>query len=168
MTDLDHALAGNRAALDEFLAAAGKSAPSWTTPRGPGKWSPSQVAEHVARALEESANVVAGAPSRFPSLPSFLRPVLRGLFFNRVLKRGAFPKAKTNPAMNPATGPATPAEARPRLEAAVARFDRECRARDAAGGSVESLAFGRVSVVDFARFQELHTRHHCQQMRGAS
>ena len=36
-------------------------------PRAPGKWSPSQIIEHVARSLEESANMAAGRPSKFPS-----------------------------------------------------------------------------------------------------
>lgn len=39
----------------------------------------------------------------------------------RVLRKGTFPKGKTNQAMNPARGPATPAEARVRLEGAVTK-----------------------------------------------
>ena len=136
-------------------------------PRAPGKWSPSQVVEHVARSLDESANVVSGAPSKFPKLPFFLRPVARGMLFNRVLRNGAFPKARTNKAMNPAEGPATPAAARTRLEEAHARFDRACRASATSGGVVSSATFGNVSVSDYARFMELHTRHHCRQMPGA-
>ena len=164
MADLNSVLAANRAAVNDLIAAAERSAASWTTPRAPGKWSPSQVVEHVARALEESANVVAGTPSKFPTLPRILRPVVRGLFFNRVLKKGAFPKAKTNRALDPASGPATPVEARGRLEGALARFDEASRAMAAAGQLVASTIFGTVSVQDYARFQELHTRHHGRQM----
>ena len=164
MADLNSVLAANRAAVNDLIAAAERSAASWTTPRAPGKWSPSQVVEHVARALEESANVVAGTPSKFPTLPRILRPVVRGLFFNRVLKKGAFPKAKTNRALDPASGPATPVEARGRLEGALARFAEASRARAAAGQLVASTIFGTVSVQDYARFQELHTRHHGRQM----
>ena len=164
MADLSTVLAGNRTALDDLMAAAQRSAPVWTTPRAPGKWSPSQVVEHVARALEESANVVAGMPSKFPTFPALLRPLVRGLFFNRVLKSGTFPRAKTNKAFDPAAGPATPAEGRARLEDALARFDQACRSRAAAGQSVSSTLFGTVSVESYARFQELHARHHCGQM----
>jgi len=89
MADVAEALAGNRAAVDELVSGAERAAGVWTTPRAPGKWSPSQVVEHVARALEESANVVAGVPSKFPTFPAFLRPLARGLFFNRVLRTGA-------------------------------------------------------------------------------
>src|SRR6266571_8206626 len=131
MTDVNDVLADNRAAVNDLIAAAEKAGAAWSTPRAPGKWSPSQVVEHVALALEESANVVSGAPSKFPTFPVFLRPLARTLFFNRVLKKKAFPKARTTKAFNPATGPSTPALARIRLERALARFDQECRARAA-------------------------------------
>ena len=167
MADVNSTLAAHRDAISDLIAAAERSGGAWTAPRAPGKWSPSQVVEHVARSLDESANVVAGAPSKFPNLPFFLRPVARSLLLNRVLKRGAFPKARTNKALNPASGPATPADARVRLEGALARFDRECRACAQAGGIVASATFGKVPVAEYARFIELHTRHHCRQMPGA-
>ena len=72
--------------MGDLIIAADKSSAAWTVPRAPGKWSPSQVVEHVAMALEESANVVTETPSKFPSIPGFLRPVARALFFNRVLR----------------------------------------------------------------------------------
>jgi hypothetical protein len=31
-----------------------------------------------------------------------------------------------------------------------------------------STTFGRVSVTDYARFIELHTRHHTRQMQGTA
>ena len=166
MADVGTVLAGNRAAVDDLIAAAGRTGAAWTTPRAPGKWSPSQVVEHVARALEESANVVAGTPSKFPTFPTMLRPIVRGLFFNRVLRKGRFPKAKTTKALDPATGPATPAEARRRLEGALAEFDQACRTRAASGPIITSTLFGAVSVEDYAKFQELHTRHHRAQLPG--
>lgn len=167
MADVNAVLTGNRAAVDDLIAAAERSGGAWTTPRAPGKWSASQVVEHVALILEESANVVSGAPSKFPTLPAFLRPLVRGLFFNRVLRKNAFPRVKTSKAFDPASGPATPAAARVRLEAALAKFDQACRARAARGQNVVSTIVGTVSVENYGRFQELHTRHHRQQMPGA-
>jgi hypothetical protein len=168
MADVNDVLAANRAAVLDLVAASERSAATWTTPRAPGKWSPSQVVEHVARGLEEGANVVSGAPS-IPMPPAFLRPLLRLFFFNRILKKDAFPKGfKAHKAMNPTSGPATPAEARVRLEGALARFDEECRRRVASGQHVVSTGFGMVSVEDFVRFNAIHTRHHCKQMPGAT
>jgi hypothetical protein len=164
VAEIDLILAANRDAVDDLIASTHRCEGRWTAPRAPGKWSPSQVVEHVARALEESANVVSGAPSKFPTLPAFLRPVVRGLFFNRVLKKRAFPKAKTTKAFNPPNGPATPAEARVRLESALVKFDQACRARIASRQDIRSTVFGTISVADYARFQALHTSHHCKQM----
>ena len=164
--DINEVLIGNRTAVNELIAAADRSATTWMTAPAPGKWSPSQIVEHVARSLEEGANVVSGAPSKFPALPFFIRPLVRRFLFNRVLRTNAFPKAKTNKAMNPASGPATPAVGRIRLEEALATFDRQCRACAAGGGSISSTTFGTVSAQDYARFIELHTRHHCRQMPG--
>jgi hypothetical protein len=167
MADINDVLAGNHAAVLDLVAAAEKSAATWTTPRAPGKWSPSQVVEHVAGGLEEAANVLSGAPS-IPMPPAFLRPLAR-LYFNRILKKGVFPNGwKANKALDPATGPATPAQARVRLESALARFNQECRRRDASGQHLVSTGFGTVSVEDFVRFNALHTRHHCKQMPGAT
>ena len=53
MADVNDVLAANRAAVLDLVAAAERSAATWTTPRAPGKWSPSQVVEHVAGGLEE-------------------------------------------------------------------------------------------------------------------
>ena len=168
MADINDTLADNRAAVLDLVAAAERSAATFTTPRAPGKWSPSQVVEHVARGLEEGANVVSGAPS-IPMPPAFLRPLLRLFLFNRILKKDALPKGfKAHKAMNPTSGPATPAQARVRLEGALARFDQECRRRVASGQHVVSTGFGTVSVEDFVRFNALHTRHHCKQMPGAT
>lgn len=165
MADVSALLAANRAAVEDMVKAAERS--DWTTPRAPGKWSPQQVVEHVARAYEEGGNVISGKPTKLPTLPFFVRPLAR-IMFNRAVKTGKFPRAKTNKPMDPSKvpdpGPASPAEARARLEAALAKFDEACRARAASGHPVISGAFGKVSVEDYARFTELHTRHHTQQI----
>lgn len=88
MADLNDVLADNRAAVLELASAAERSAATWTTPRAPGKWSPSQVVEHVLRGLEEASNVVSGTPS-IPRLPAPLRLLARP-FFYRILKKGDF------------------------------------------------------------------------------
>ena len=164
---MNNVLAANRGAVIDLVAAAERSGATWTTPRAPGKWSPSQVVEHIARGLEEAANVMSGTPS-IPMPLAFVRPLLR-LFFNRILKKDAFPKGfKAIKAMDPASGPATPAEARLRLEGAYARFDQECRRRAASGQHLVSTGFGTVSVENLVRFNAIHTRHHCKQMPGAT
>jgi len=168
MADVNDVLAANRAAVLDLVGAAERSATTWTTPRAPGKWSPSQIVEHVARGLEEAASIISGAPSIVPMPPAFLRPLVR-LYFNRILKKGVFPNGwKAAKVMDPASGPATPAEARVRLEGAFARFDQECRRRAGSSQHVVSTGFGIVSVEDLVRYNAMHTRHHCKQMPGAT
>jgi hypothetical protein len=168
MHNLDTAMADVRASVAELMAASERSAgPNWTKPSGPGKWSPAQIVEHVARAFETSADVAAGKPSMFPTMPRIVRPLARVAFFNRTLKSGKFPKAKTNPAMNPERGSATVDEARVRLNDAVAKFDAASRALVAQGRSMSHPIFGNVGVAEYAHFQAIHTRHHVKQMPTA-
>ncbi len=165
MPGLEAILADNRAAVDDLGTAAERAADRWTTPPAPGRWSPSQVVEHVALAMEESAAVIRGVPSpRYPTLPRFIRPLVRRFFFYPILAKGTFPKAKTNKAMNPASGPASPAAGRERLAAARDRFEQACRTRAANPAPSESTVFGRVTLEEYARFVALHSRHHVKQV----
>jgi hypothetical protein len=95
-----------------------------------------------------------------------VQPIVRSLLFKRVLRNAAFPKAKTNKAMDPVDGPATPAEGRARLENAHQKFDEACREIASRGDRVQTTIFGAVRVEDFVRFTELHTRHHNKQIAG--
>jgi hypothetical protein len=164
MADINAALAASKEAVDQLIVTGESTGPAWTVSRAPGKWSPSQIVEHVARALEESAHVAAGRSSKFPKLPAVLHPFVRGLFFRRVLKKAGFPKAKTNKAMDPASGPATPADGRVRLERAHRKFDEACRQLVSRGERMRTTTFGAVGVEDYVRFMELHTRHHGKQI----
>ena len=164
MADVNTALDASKDAIEQLLIAGERTQTAWTSPRAPGKWSPSQIVEHVARSLEESANMAAGNPSKFPKLPAVVHPIVRGLLFKRVLRKAAFPKAKTNKAMNPASGPATPEEGRTRLETAHRKFDEACRQVASHGERMRTTIFVAVQVAEYVRFMELHSRHHGKQM----
>ena len=80
-----------------------------------------------------------------------LRPIAR-FMFKRVLRTAAFPTGfKSHKAFNPASGPATPAEGRTRLETAHQRFAEAYR-RVAADGRSMATPFGSVRVHDLVRF----------------
>ena len=164
MSDLNTALAESKAALDQLMTAGERAAATWTTPRAEGKWSPSQIVEHVARALEEAGKGIKGEPNALPSLPGFVRPVIRVLFFNRVVKNNKITNNRTNKAMNPIAGPTTPVEGRARLQQAHEPFDSE-------GGACPQRfnrsMFGDVSTSDYARCQAIHTLHHHKQIPRA-
>jgi hypothetical protein len=164
MVDLHAALAESKAALAQLIAAGEKCGPAWATPRAAGKWSPSQIVEHVAMSLEESGKNIRGDRNAFPTLPRFLRPVVRALFFNRALKAKAFPSGKANKAMSPIAGPQTPADGRVRLQRAHIAFERACQER---GDRFNHSIFGDVATSDYARFMAKHTLHHTKQIPGA-
>ncbi len=166
MAGMDAVFEANRAAVDDLVAAARAREEVWMEPRAPGKWSPSQLVEHVARSLDESANEVRGLRSRFPDFPLFLRPIVRTMLFNRVVRNGTFPRARTSRPFDPIEGPATLADAERRLNQAVGGFIEACHECAAGNQRVTSTVFGVVAVDDYARFQECHTRHHTRQLGG--
>jgi hypothetical protein len=161
-------LSSFRSTVQRFARAAQASGDTWSVPRARGKWSPSQVVEHVAMALEQSANDILGRPTRVPSLPAPLRFVARTFGMNPVVRRGRLFKAKTNPAMNPAAGPATASEAEGRMAVAMEAFESAVRTASAQGDTIHSVTFGTVRLADYVRFQEIHVRHHEAQLPGAA
>jgi DinB superfamily len=163
VASIDSALVASRAASEQLLTDAEATAAAWATPRAPGKWSPSQIVEHVARSYDGAVLMAAGQPSAFPRLPVLMHPLLR-IVFRYLLRRGSFPNGRTTKALNPLAGPATPADARMRLAAAHDRFAAACRDLVARGAPMWTTMFGAVPVEDFVRFLELHTRHHNRQI----
>jgi hypothetical protein len=163
MPDLQTALQANHQAVQEFLASArALPAERWDRPRAEGKWSPGQIAEHLALAYETGGDVLHGrSPGNAP--PRFLRPLIRTLLLKPVLWLGRFPTASKAPAvMRPGSSPAPAPVLLGRLEAAVAAF--ESAARELRGPTVDHPAFGRLPIVDLVRLQEIHTRHHHLQL----
>jgi hypothetical protein len=158
---IDTVLTASRAASEQLLADAEAMAAVWATPRAPGKWSPSQIVEHVARSYDGAVQMAGGLPSAFPRLPVVIHP---RVVFRHLLRKGSFPNGRTTKAMNPLAGPSTPAEGRARLAAAHERFEAACRDLAARGAPMRTTMFGAVPVEDFVRFLEIHTRHHDQQI----
>ena len=112
--------------------------------------------------LDEAANVVAGAPSIDAPFPA---PATQTAF-NRILKKGVFPKG-----LRP-TGDEPDERTGRRLRRASAwkalgRFDGECRRRVASGQHVVSTGFVRCRSKTWW-YSAMHTRHHCKQMSGAA
>jgi hypothetical protein len=77
VAEIDTALAASRDAVDQLIRAGEQSGAAWTAPRAPGKWSPSQIVEHVAGGFEEAVNMATGRPTKVPRLPAVVRPIAR-------------------------------------------------------------------------------------------
>jgi hypothetical protein len=166
MPDSQSTTTDNRQAVDAFITAA-RAVPqsAWTRPAAPGKWSPGQVTEHVAIAYELARATVNGTFSG-RAAPRLLRPLIRILFVNRVIKTGRFPKGAKAPApFQPTASPASVADLAARLRSAADTFEAEVEAAARSGRRfVDHPFFGRVTLADYSRLQAIHTRHHSQQL----
>mgnify|MGYP001482836246 FL=1 len=166
MPNLESFISANRQSTANFAAAARSVAPArWSQPVAPGKWTPAQIVEHVAISYEVAARALAG-DSSMGSAPRFLRPIIRALGFNGVLRKGAFPTKQKGPRVfAPSAAPPVLEGGITRLEQAVATFEAKAREMEHGGThEFEHTFFGRLAVADYVRFSELHTKHHQQQL----
>jgi hypothetical protein len=166
MPDLQTALHTHHQAVDAFLAVArAVSVARWAEPRALGKWSPGQVAEHLAIAYEVNRQVLQGTPPG-PAAPRLLRPLIRTFLLGPVLRRGRFIPGSKSPALfRPSVSPASPTVLLARLESAAGAFEHDAAAVRAA--DIDHPFFGRLPIVAFVRLQEIHTRHHRGQILPA-
>ncbi len=162
--DLRSAIQENQSRVNDFIATAKSVAGSWTTPVREGKWSPAQVAEHVAIGYDEAADVMKGTAFRFPKFPFFLKPIAKMMAFDQVMKTGKFRPVKTFKDLNPVNVPASPDAAAERLKQAAANFENAVSTASAA--SINHPLFGKVGLAEYVQFQGYHTRHHQAQLKA--
>ena len=165
MTEIETAIADNRAAVEEFVAAArGMDAASWNRPRAEGKWSPAQIAEHLAIVYEYNRKVVLGTAGK--GAPKFLQPLARWFIVTKTLKAGAFTRKGRAPGIfQPTATPPAPAAVLTRLTTALAGFENDIRSGHPEGRhTVAHPFFGTLPTVDYLRLQAIHARHHRSQL----
>lgn len=166
MTRLETAIADNRAAVEEFVAAArALDAATWVAPRGEKRWSPAQIAEHLAIVYEYNRKVVKGDAGK--GAPWFLQPLARWFIVDRTLKAGRFTRKGRAPAIfRPvAKTPATSSELLARLTAAVTGMEADIRSGHPAGRhTVAHPFFGTLDTIDWMTLQAIHARHHRSQL----
>jgi hypothetical protein len=165
MTELETAMADNRAAVAEFMASVSALDPArWTRPRAEGAWTPAQIAEHIVLAYEYSADVVKGTATG--GVPRLFRPLLRRLVVHSTLKAGRFTRKGRAPAVfRPSATPLPKSELLDRLDRALGAFERAIRSGHPEGRhTVNHPAFGVVPTMDYVRLQAIHARHHRAQL----
>ena len=168
MKNIQDAIRNNQAALRSFLEAAERVPPArWNEPREPGKWSPAQVANHVALGYEISQGFIDGTRKE-PSSPRWLRPIIRFMVRAMILRTGKFMKSKTFTALEPPPAAEPLVTLGPRLLAASTAFERLAAAEVSAGRpTFDHPVFGRFGVAEYLQFQAYHTRHHQPQLSPA-
>lgn len=166
---LDEATGRQRAALSLFFEAVGRLSPAqWEQPVAPGKWSPGQLAEHLALTYEIAAQAVRGTSS-IPALPKPVRPILRALVL-WTIRRGKFPRGgRAVKSLLPSDRVADREGILARLAKAADDFAAESSAalRKDHSTFVHPL-FGTMRVVDYVLLNDLHTRHHTAQLPAAA
>ena len=166
MTELETAIAENRAAVEAFLAAARRlDSAGWIRPRAEGAWTPGQIAEHLAITYEYSRDVVLGT-AKGGSAPRLLRPLIRRIVVGSTLKAGKFTRKGKAPGMlRPSTTPPAQGDAVDRLSKAVTAFEAAIRSgHPEARHTVTHPFFGKMATIDYLRFQAIHARHHHAQL----
>jgi DinB superfamily len=169
MTELETQIAGNRAAIDEFIAAARAiDMAKWMIPRAEGAWTPAQIAEHLAIVYEYNRTIVNGtAPSPIPRL---VRPLIqrlaRGLVVDSTLKAGRFTRKGRAPGIfQPSAVPPPCEEILVRLDAAVRGFESDLRScRPEVRHAIAHPIFGALPTANWIRLQAIHARHHRGQL----
>lgn len=164
--DRDTALAENRTRLEQFLAAAEGTAAAWTAPVRPGKWSPAEVTRHIEQGFQETGGFIRnGANPGFPKIPRLLRPLVRRLGLDPVVRTGRFPRPiKTFKSLIPTGTAATPADAAAALRATWAEFETIVRAFPSE--TLDHPSFGRIPLTDYLMFLAYHTTHHQAQLKA--
>ena len=159
-------IADHREALLAFTGTVERlSAEAWNAARPGDKWSPAQIAEHLAIIYEYNRKVLKGEAGR--GAPRFLQPLARWYIVDRTLKAGRFTRKGRAPAIfQPvAKTPAPASELLARLTAAVAGLEADIRSGHPAGRhTVAHPFFGTVNTVDWMTLQAIHARHHRSQL----
>ena len=170
MMDLMTVITNNQQAVADFLTTAGAVAPSeWTRACAPGKWSAGQLTEHVAVTYEVGRGILHGDSAGLTA-PRVVRPLIRILFLNPVLKKGRFGRpSKTPKPFEPAASPASLEVVTTRLQAAATALEEDIQTAAGSGQTtLDHPVFGKMPLADYLQFQVIHTHHHRAQLASAN
>ena len=140
----------------------------WTTPASAGKWSPQQIAEHLAIAYDPPLSELSGGPGFALRLSWWKRRLARWRFLPGIL-RGRFPEGAPAPReIRPAGGSADPEEAALRLSARAGLFERRLSEACAAGPvRLTHAYFGKLDATQILKLLSAHADHHRKQLSAS-
>lgn len=160
--DLEHV-----ASVEEFTARAESVADElWPAAAAPGKWSPAQVAEHIALSYEAILRDLSGGPAMRLRASWWQRALLRQFLLPRILSSGRIPLAATAPRE---ARPGAESLERPNLLRRVregARLVDDAMRSSRGAACVTHPYFGTLRGGEILRFCAIHTRHHAPQLGG--
>jgi len=166
---LEQAAAEHRAAIEDAARAIEAQPPaSWAVARDGGKWSPAEIAEHLAQSYEPLFEELAGRAGFQIRLPWWKRRLVRFSVLPKIFA-GRFPKGAPAPRESRPKGfAATPAEAARRLRGSAARFETEVtEAHRTRRVRLMHPYFGKLTAPQTFRLLAVHAAHHRAQFPGA-
>ncbi len=156
----------HRRAVDECAATIRSVAGAdWESARDPRKWSPAQVAEHLAVSYEPLLSELGGGAGMRLVVPWWKRRILRWKFLPSILA-GTFPRGVPAPReIRPTSTAPTPEAGAQRLtECAGVFVDRFARAHAAGRARLTHPYLGTLADAVALRFLTSHVRHHRRQL----
>lgn len=155
--------------VEAFVAkAASVSSEAWPVAAAPGKWSPAQVAEHIALAYEVVVGDLTGGPSMQLRARWWQRVLLRRFLLPRILSRGRIPIAARAPReIRPGAENLDRAALLARVREGATRLDETMRVCGDEARVVHPY-FGTLRGREILRFCAVHTNHHAPQLGQAS
>ncbi len=159
-------MALHRAAVAECVAAvAAVPADAWTRPLAPGKWSPAEVAEHLAISYDPPLAELSGGLSFRIRVPWWKRRALRWAMLPGILN-GGFPAGAPAPReIRPRHTESSPEEASRRLAANADRFlESLTEARAARRVRLTHPYFGKLRPAQTVMLLTSHALHHRRQL----
>jgi DinB superfamily len=166
--DFAEAVAGHRRAVEACVAALGDvPRDRWTSSPAPGKWSPGEIAEHLAISYEPPLSELAGGPGLAVRAPWWRRRLLRWKFLPVVL-RGGFPRGAPAPReIRPRRVAADAGEAARALSENAERFLTSlAQARAVRRVRLTHADFGKLDPTQIVRLLTAHANHHRKQLPG--
>ena len=161
------AAADHRAAIEEVARILESHDPEfWTAPREPGKWSPAEIAQHLALSYEPALAELDGGRGYAVRLAWWTRTALRVFMVPRILA-GKFPKGAPAPRESrPQDGASSPAEGARLLREKAALFEsRLDEAHAARRARVTHPYFGKLTAPQILKVLAAHAAHHRDQLR---
>jgi len=162
---IERAAAFHREAIEQVAVAVELQDPAlWAVPRQPGKWSPSEIAQHLVISYEPALAELDGGAGFALVLPWWKRTALRWTVLPRILG-GRFPKGAPAPKeARPRGGAASPREAARALRENAARFELRLVEAHAAGPvRLTHAYFGKLTAPQILKLVAVHAMHHREQ-----
>lgn len=164
--DFSEAVALHRAAVSECMAAfAAVPGDAWSRPLAPGRWSPAEIAEHLAIAYDPPLAELSGGSGFAIRVPWWKRRALRWSFLPTILN-GGFPSGAPAPReIRPRRAAASPEEASRALCASAERFLATLAdARSARRVRLTHPYFGKLRPAQTVMLLTSHALHHRRQL----